>query len=495
MAGVKVPDGIIGNKFSSVRTASGDILGTDLDLISCNPLAGNISLTVQNDGLIVSGRAFSFLNESSLYSVTILSDDGDVISIIYPSSSLIIKCIQDNPTTISHFKTILPDPRVFKTDQYLDLNFFTRTEALGGIGNATTLYGWQAPTADGNWTDWSGNGKTLTRTGTLAAAVDHLGKTRYVVFDGANDYLTSTDAALKLDNGAWSMAAWVYQADWNSPDDGAIMSSYTSSSGSEGVFLALTNSSKTMDVYTHNSTTGVRVLTVDVSGLAAGWHHFAVSRSSAASHSMFVDGLLSSKTVITGTIDTATARYFDVGCSDSINAAASKLVGYLQDIVVHVGTAWTVEQVRKIYGRGSKLFCTVKLDGNLDIISPLEGKLFQFVPLFYKNDTTTSAGGANILGNYWIKNNLITLNVYAENLTNTAAERYCSTIPITPSSATFKVRNGGYGYSGAAVQFISAVAEMSNGNTQLLILASSNNLVWSNAGSDQLGVQITYPWQ
>ncbi len=185
MAGVKVPDGIIGNKFSSVRTASGDILGTDLDLISVNPLAGDITLTIQNDGLIVTGRAFTIHNESLLYKATIVADDATVIGYVLPSSIAIFKSLQDNPTTFTHWKNI----------------------GLGMGGNQSDIYNLGITYAAGVFTvtDSQGNPLSATNYGSVLVPSVTAGQTIRLKVTSGGSFNDDAHASSSLTNMGWGI--------------------------------------------------------------------------------------------------------------------------------------------------------------------------------------------------------------------------------------------------------------------------------------------------
>ena len=347
--------------------------------------------------------------------------------------------------------------------------------------NTTTLYGWNAPTtANTNWTASYG-GIQLNRNGVTTLAADHLGNSRADVFNGTTNYLSTSNAALKLGNGTWSMSAWVYQANWAAASSGAIMGSATQTSGVEGAFLYM--AATYVALYTYNSTTSVITTYVDITGLSAGWHHFAVVRNSASSHSMYVDGLLLSSTLTTGTIDTATARNFDIGTWGSDTTPTTPITANIQSPWVHVGTAWTSEQVKKIYARGSRILATTKPDGNIDMQLPLEGKWFRYTP------TISFTLGLNY-SKYMVIKDTVFLDVAFEYTGSSGIVTLDVSLPITATNDTVS----SFGSFAVAVRGATQNAGSAYIDSSNVIRLRSDHLGFWNAftGASAKG---TYPWQ
>ena len=290
-----------------------------------------------------------------------------------------------------------------KTNQYLDSAYINSV-----VGNTTTLYGWQAPSSNTNWTAAFGS-KDLTLAGTLTAANDHLGNSKFDSFNGTTTYLSSTDAAFNF-TGTFSFGVWVYRADWNAAVNNMILSRHNGST--QGWYLYYTSGVLKIAV---NS--DVLQTSVNVSTLAAGWHYIVGVRTDTGSNtgttSLYIDGLLLGKSSVC--TDITAAGNFEVGSFATI----SKFAGYIQDIVVHNATAWTPEQVKQLYARGSRRKATLNPDNTVDINLPLEGKWFSYTPVWYKSDGTTAFTPSDVnIARYMVRGDTVWYN---ENLYHTSS--------------------------------------------------------------------------
>ncbi len=490
MSAINVPDSIVGYKYDTVRTASGNIQYTDIDLVACNPTVASINLTLNQSASanMKSGRVFTITNESSLFSVTLLSQDGDLLYILFPKTAIIIKSTQDNPTTISHWKLVRPDNKVFESDQYLDVNFFTRTEALGGIGNDTTLSIWKAPSVDGNWIDIGGAGLDLTRTGVLTAASDHLDRTRALVFDGVNDYLTHTAAGftgtgdlslmfrMKRPAGGWATIATAEGVITNS--DAAIAGAATN-----GSWILQLTTSETLVFSVRNGGAWIDYATMDVSSLDDSIYHTFILVWDDTNNYCYIygDGLCLSK-VPTAISFAGEINKFQIGGTNGANDLIANNVS-ISEIVAHVGYAWSSEQCKKIFGIGSKLDITIKSNGNLNITSPIENTPFNWLPSYFGALTIMTTNWAK----FWVEGDLVHITISASG-TNTVAVSYIEfTPPIVPLSTTF----AGSSFNGTVG------ANDQSWTTQLsfprIITLRSANLPGS--GSVAFVGELTYAWK
>ena len=195
MSGIKVPDGIIGNKFGTVRTASGNVEYTDLDLVSCNPTIADITLTLNNtaSASMVSGRAFTIHNESLVYKVIVIADDTTVIGYVLPNSLAIFKCTQDNPTTYTHWKNL----------------------GLAIGGNQSDIYNLGITYAAGVFTVTDANGNALSETnyGTILMPSVTAGQQKILKITAGGSFNDDAHASSSLTNYEWGRAAG---ADWAS---------------------------------------------------------------------------------------------------------------------------------------------------------------------------------------------------------------------------------------------------------------------------------------
>lgn len=334
----------------------------------------------------------------------------------------------------------------------LDTNkYLTSTD----FPNTTTLYGWRAPSSDSaSWTAIYG-GIDLTRNGALGSQADHLANTVACDFDGSNDYLSSTNAAFNF-TGTFSISCWVYRSDWSINFSASSEILISRAAGVNGWYLMGYDSSTAIWFYNRTDNT---CTPLNSSVLSPGWHNFIIVRNSGAYTSIFVDGLLLAKNA-TATSITADGT-LEIG---SFRGGSSKFTGRITDVWVHNGTAWTSEQVKKIYARGSRQFATIKSDGNLDIDLPLEGKWFNFMP-----EITNATLGGSYFCKYMVTKDTVFLD-YSLGISGASASGLKSTVPISFTETvhyhTFSTssRDSSYMYPGTAFVYGYNTIEFRNGS-------------------------------
>lgn len=253
--------------------------------------------------------------------------------------------------------------------------------------NSTTLYGWNMDSttdtaATGAYAGTMfGTSKDLTITADkMHTANDVLGNSKYCSFDGAA-YLVSTDAAFNF-TGTFSVAGWFYFASWTNSTEECLISRW-SSAGSNNGWIIRKDSDNVIAMTTSHAGTSEVVFSFSTVGLAAGWHHIAVVRTAAAGSCLYIDG----KLMVIGIANTiAEGGQLEVG---SRNAGTAKMTGYADEIVIHNATAWTANEVLKIYARSAKKFAIT--DANSSVI------VSENSPVYYSGTftpTVTLVGGA-----------------------------------------------------------------------------------------------------
>lgn len=425
MSGIKVPDGIIGNKFDTVRTATGNIEYTDLDLVACNPPSANITLTLNSSASVnmVSGRCFTIVNESSVYSVIVVAQDGMIVSTISPNNGLIVKCNTDNPTLATHWKKVSSSSNAFETDKYLtELDF----------PNTTNLYGWRANASSSSAYTAIYGSKALALTGTLTDQTDHLRNTTYC---GQNStYQTHTGTAF-VGTGSFGLQFRVKRSSWAAPATEEYIVSNAVDLTTNGDWTVSLRSDGYMKFGLRASGATTYLVPFDCTGLDASVSHtFTLVWSTGNQAVLYVDGLLlrSESTSLTIAAD---AQNFQIS---GYNGNNKLWTGDISEVWLHA-TAWTTSQVKKIYARGSLLDATVKPDGNLSIKLPLEGKRFGYTPVVTVGGASTAPAFITTSGSYYVIDNVVHVSAtaYGDGGTDgSGADAIYISVPIVPSGTS-----------------------------------------------------------
>lgn len=215
--------------------------------------------------------------------------------------------------------------------------------------NTTTLYGWNI-NGNGSYDDGDFIGsKALTETGALSAAVNLQGDSRFCDFDGANDYLSSTDAVFNF-IGDFSVGCWVYMADWSITNTDYIIDR-VDLGVPDGWLLRFSNTNPDL-VWTVYSGGLTSSFTWDHSSLIPGWHHLNISRESGVETLLYVDGDL--KVTHVDASDVITAGGTLVIGANSVGGG--KITGRIVDVYVHKDTVLSGPEVSIIYLWGAPLF-------------------------------------------------------------------------------------------------------------------------------------------
>lgn len=214
--------------------------------------------------------------------------------------------------------------------------------------NTTTLYGWNVNAGSDSATisNFVG-GKDLTRTGALTSGTDHLGASTFCVFDGTNDYLSSTDAAFNF-TGSFSYGGWFLATDWTPAGALYLMGRISGASGWDlyldgNINTRLLGGSSASIAYTPSP------------ALTDGtWHHIAVTVNSSGNMTLYVDGTSRASTAFTAYIQSGN---LEVGAS---NGGTFRWNGRIQDAFVHNGTVLSAVDVTRIYNQaiGGYVFIT-----------------------------------------------------------------------------------------------------------------------------------------
>jgi len=222
----------------------------------------------------------------------------------------------------------------------------------GDFPNTTNFYAWHNNgSGDYDDGDWTGS-KALTENGALtsilsdASVNDVLGNDTFCYFDGSNDYLSSADAVFDAMTGDFSVSLWAYHASWAA----ASLMLASKTDNATGWYIALIGSG---DIVFHNVGAGVNEAVGYVNTLAPGWHHIAVVRDDGTSTALYVDGKVAAYTNLHAAIVDAGNLEFG-----SFNGGNNKWVGGIQEMAIDVDTAWTANEVRKIYAASCQKFVT-----------------------------------------------------------------------------------------------------------------------------------------
>lgn len=250
--------------------------------------------------------------------------------------------------------------------------------------NSTNLYGWNiAGVGSYDGGDWIGS-KALTENGAITSILsdagvnDVLGNDTFCYFDGASDCLLSADAVFdNMNNNDFSVCGWFYRADWASAaaPEGLI----SKTAGGQGWNLALNVGG---DIFFYNQTASAIEAITSIGALSPGWHHIAAVKDDGTSIAIYVDGKCAAYAADGGNI--VDAGDFVIG---STSGASQWFEGGIQYVAVDTDTAWTANDVRKIYAAQSQ---TLVIQDNLTSkVSILDGRALTGVNNIFVTSTFT----------------------------------------------------------------------------------------------------------
>lgn len=266
------------------------------------------------------------------------------------------------------------------------------------LPNSSSAYGWNF-----NETSWSTGGtfvggQNLTQVGTIQANADVLGTTGLRNgFDGASSYLTNTGTTMKSGTGSLTTYGWIYRASWAGISTDEIILDLRdrsgAASGQNGGFLYLQALNDTLTFYAASgSTLVVQLQETGFTNLAAGWHHLGIVRDAANTLTkLFCDGVKIQEKPILSAM-TNSLGHLTLG-----NRWDNGVIftGRMDEVVLHIGTAYTDDQIRRIYARSAQRFAHLsQLPGGtteLVITSPTYGAKFPWYGGLYDNGITTAA--------------------------------------------------------------------------------------------------------
>jgi hypothetical protein len=487
MGAIKTPDSIIGYKFDTVRTATGNVEYTDIDLVACNPASANITLTLNNSASanMVSGRVFTIINESPLYSVVLVAKDGQIVDIIAPETGSIVKTNTDNPLLYTNWKVMRTDGSRFNTSKYLDSDLYTRAAAVGGLGLSTSgLYIWRGNTSSAAFTPVFGS-TNLSLTGTLTAQTDHLGNTTYC---GQNSTYQTYTAAGIVGTGSFSLQCRVKRASWAAPvsEEYIVSNAVNLTTNGDWSLSFRTDGYLKFGIRAGGATT--YLVAFDCSTLDPTiYHTFELIWSSGNQAVLYVDGLLlrSEATALTLAAD---AQKFQIS---GYNGNNNLWTGNISEVTLHSGTAWTTEQTKKIYARGSRQFATVKQDGELDINLPLEGKWFN-----YTTTITPASGSFDNLSNtssFCVDKDKVTflLQFYIDSWTTPSS--YFTLYPPIIAVSSFSGAGGNYDTNYIAKS--KGLSVVPTASSSIFINTSDGATFTGAVDPNYISVTIVYRWK
>jgi len=213
--------------------------------------------------------------------------------------------------------------------------------------NSTTLYIWHFKGAS-DVTPIPGivGGIDLTRTGALTQQDNHLSAAESVFceLDGTNDYFSSTNAAFNF-TGSFSVGAWFYRADWSSAP-GATMDLFSRFTGNSGWLMDIKDATHQFEFLTFDgAATSSSLVSTNITGLSAGWHHLVIAREVSVATKFYIDGVIDTTDSDTSNAIAESGDMF-IGAR---NGATNKLTGRIQDAFIHNGTVLDATQVAKVY--------------------------------------------------------------------------------------------------------------------------------------------------
>ncbi|MFA4881115.1 MAG: LamG domain-containing protein [Candidatus Doudnabacteria bacterium] len=215
---------------------------------------------------------------------------------------------------------------------------------------------WKMDEASGNPVDSSGNGSTLTNTGTATFASGKFGNTASL--NGSSQYFYVADNAILSLTGDVVLSAWIYADSITGSHD--IVGKWDGAN--ESYLLSLEGDELRMW-----ADSVLNYKTTDAANLAISTWYFVtgVYDASEGKVRLYVNGTEQAGT-ITGTIPTSigdTGDRLQIGAEDSTGGAANYFDGYIDDVKIY-NKARSAEQIRRDYESGPSPVAHWKMDEN-----------------------------------------------------------------------------------------------------------------------------------
>ena len=266
-------------------------------------------------------------------------------------------------------------PRPYRSDQQLSST---------DLKNLTTAYGWNLNGSSSYNSGTFYGGEDLTEVGALTQAYDVLGDLRYVNFGSGTSYLTNSSTAFQMSTGnePLTIALWAHRDSW--VGELRTLMSRLDAAGQNGWRL-MTKADGF--IYWETFSGGAiptSELRVGFLNLKSGWHHFCLTRDPGSDYIRFyIDGLrvaeiLDSNQTITN------GGNLEIG---AWGGGQQEWFGRIDEIVYHYNTAYSNNDVAKLYCRTAGIKVMEVIDGDvnplttkLDFVSPMEGQLIEYYP-------------------------------------------------------------------------------------------------------------------
>lgn len=202
---------------------------------------------------------------------------------------------------------------------------------VGMFPNTTSLAVWPLNgTVSGDQTDLTGQGRTLTASGTLGNGIGLDGKAYSNALSGVT--LSSSDALFNQ-TGAFTLGGWFYSANWSGLSGDTSLMDYNGTT--YNIWLASGGALNFGVNGTYYAPTGAP----NWNTLKSGWHHIVLARASTTSNNLYIDGIAYN---IAGTITIPSV-------SASFRAGGTFGGTGLANLFFHAGIGYTAQQIQRLY--------------------------------------------------------------------------------------------------------------------------------------------------